>query len=190
MNEYELNFNTFMGGWFMPESVIEGVLKWAEKKSSMIVPGRVSGGILKDLKDSMDIIISPDNNEPEIIEYRNYLQECLILYLKKYEDCDTSNNRFNIIEKYQYQKYKPGGGFKVWHNERGNLKNSKRLLVFMTYLNDVEDGGTHFKNFDLTTPAKKGLTLIWPTDWPWMHKGQISTTKEKHIITGWFSFYE
>ena len=34
----------------------------------------------------------------------------------------------------------------------------------MTYLNDVPDGGTHFKYQELTAPAKKGLTLIWPTD--------------------------
>jgi hypothetical protein len=32
----------------------------------------------------------------------------------------------------------------------------------MTYLNDVDDGGTDFLYQKLTTPAKKGLTLIWP----------------------------
>ena len=48
----------------------------------------------------------------------------------------------------------------------------------MTYLNDVPDGGTHFKYQDLTTPAEKGLTiLIWPTDFSHTHKGQITLTK-------------
>ena len=190
MDEYELNFNTFMGGWFMPESVIDNILKWSEKNSNKIKSGMVSGGLIKDIKDSMDISIESNNDDPEIFEYRNYLQECLILYLKKYYDCDLTNDKFNVVEPITYQYYRKGGGFKTWHNERGGIKTSKRILVFMTYLNNVENGGTEFKNFNLTTPAKKGLTLIWPTDWPWIHKGQISHTKEKHIITGWFSFYD
>ena len=60
----------------------------------------------------------------------------------------------------------------------------------MTYLNDVEDGGTEFKYQNLTTPAKKGLTLIWPVYWTHTHRGQISNTKTKYITTGWFDFYE
>jgi hypothetical protein len=58
----------------------------------------------------------------------------------------------------------------------------------MTYLNDVEDGGTEFKYQNIISPAKKGLTLLWPVDWTHTHKGQISKTKEKYIITGWLSF--
>ena len=62
------------------------------------------------------------------------------------------------------------------------------MLVFMTYLNDVLDGGTEFKYQKLITKAKKGLTLIWPSDFTHTHKGQISNTSEKYIITGWFSY--
>jgi hypothetical protein len=58
----------------------------------------------------------------------------------------------------------------------------------MTYLNDVNDGGTEFLYQKITSPAKKGLTLIWPADWTHTHRGQISKTKEKSIITGWFNY--
>ena len=58
----------------------------------------------------------------------------------------------------------------------------------MTYLNNVDEGGTEFYYQKMITPAKKGLTLIWPTDWTHTHKGQISKTQEKFIITGWYSF--
>ena len=58
----------------------------------------------------------------------------------------------------------------------------------MPYLNDVPDGGTHFKYQELTAPAKKGLTLIWPTDFTHTHKGQITDKHEKYIITGWLGF--
>jgi hypothetical protein len=58
----------------------------------------------------------------------------------------------------------------------------------MTYLNDLDDGGTEFYHQKLTIKAEKGLTLIWPVDWTHLHRGQISYTKEKTITTGWLSF--
>ena len=93
-------------------------------------------------------------------------------------------------ENYQIQKYPVGGGYKTWHFEKSDIKACKRLLVFMTYLNTVEDGGTEFLYQKLITPAKKGLTFIWPSQFTHTHKGTISFSKEKIIITGWFSFDE
>ena len=49
-----------------------------------------------------------------------------------------------------------------------------RCFAFMTYLNDVSDGGTEFMYQKLISPAKKGLTMIWPSDWTHTHRGQIS----------------
>jgi hypothetical protein len=64
-----------------------------------------------------------------------------------------------------------------------------RHLVFMTYLNDVTDaGGTEFLYQGITVQPRKGLTLIWPADWTHHHRGVVSPTQEKYIITGWFSF--
>lgn len=57
----------------------------------------------------------------------------------------------------------------------------------MTYLNDVQNGGTEFLYQKITTKAKKGLTLIWPSDFTHTHRGQICD-KTKYIITGWFDF--
>ena len=71
---------------------------------------------------------------------------------------------------------------------KGLVREFKKALVFMTYLNDVSDGGTRFLNQDIITPAIKGLTLIWPTDWTHTHCGQISQNNIKYIATGWFSY--
>ena len=51
----------------------------------------------------------------------------------------------STIEKYNIQKYKPGDGFYEWHCERNTGWFGGRCLVFMTYLNDVAEGGTEFK---------------------------------------------
>ena len=60
----------------------------------------------------------------------------------------------------------------------------------MTYLNNVKDGGTQFLYQNYTTEAIKGKTVIWPTAWTHTHRGKISTTEEKYIITGWYDFHE
>ena len=101
--------------------------------------------------------------------------------------------RLNITEHFNIQHYGKGGGFKKWNFESGNHNEMyirRRILVFMTYLNDVDDGGTEFKHQKLITPAKKGLTLIWPVWWTHTHRGQVSHTKEKYIVTGWLSEIE
>ena len=91
-------------------------------------------------------------------------------------------------EEFHIQHYEPNEGYFNWHCERGTHQSIQRALVFMTYLNDVEDGGTEFLHQHLSTPAKKGLTLIWPAYWTHTHKGIVSKLKEKYIVTGWINF--
>ena len=88
------------------------------------------------------------------------------------------------------QWYPKGGGFKQWHTERSNALPGSvyRHLVFMTYLNDVPDGGTEWYYQQKYVPAQRGYTVIWPADWTFHHRGRVSTDSEKMIITGWFNF--
>jgi hypothetical protein len=92
-----------------------------------------------------------------------------------------------ILEPVNIQKYPKGGGFKQWHFERASENTLKRSLVFMTYLNTC-DGGTEFKYQEWTAPCKKGLTLIWPPDFLFTHRGVIDYNHEKMIVTGWLSW--
>lgn len=148
-----------------------------------------NGKIDKNVKDSIDIAVSSTHYEEPFGEYRDKLQEFLELYVKKYDHL-VSMTRFNIVEGYNIQRYPVNGGFKKWHCERSGVFDPtiKRNLVFMTYLNDVEDGGTEFKYYNETIKAEKGKTLIWPSDWTHTHRGQVSKTKEKTIVTGWYSY--
>ena len=45
-----------------------------------------------------------------------------------------------------------------------------------------------FTYLNWTAPCKKGLTLIWPADYLYAHRGVISNTEDKMIITGWLGF--
>ena len=131
-------------------------------------------------------IIQIESGKVGIVYRAGKLQETLFLYLEKFRHANHVE-KFKA-EHFNLQWYKPGGGFKKWHCERCGVHDSDRHLVFMTYLNDVPKGGTKFLYQDLELPAKKGLTVIWPSDWTHTHKGVISKEHEKYIITGWFNY--
>jgi len=185
--EYKLPKESFISGWFIPEKICDDLIFYYKKFKKNAIPGKFNKPNYaietKNYKESLDLFVKPNNCEPEILSYRKVLQEILNLYLKKYPEANKYD-RFNI-EGFNIQKYPKKGGFKIWHFETGSHLLSTRVLVFMTYLNNLEKGGTMFKYQKITTPSKKGLTLIWPTNFTHTHKGQI-LNKEKMITTGWF----
>jgi len=156
-------------------------------------PGRVSSGVVKEIKDSTDISMSIEQacKNPIINKYLDYLQDVCEEYIKKYPKCNAYAP-WSIIESINIQHYKPKQAYYGWHTERGGFKinNNIRHLVFMTYLNDVEDQGeTEFYHQELKVKPRKGLTLIWPADWTYTHRGIASPTEDKYIITGWYSYH-
>lgn len=141
-----------------------------------------------DIKDSFD-----SSHAPKILstlQYGRVLDECFDAYIRFFPESLTANG-FTISEKWNVQHYPVGGGYKVWHTERAlaEYPYALRHLVFMTYLNDC-DAGTEFLFQDVKVEPKKGLTLIWPADWTFTHRGIVSTTQEKYIATGWTSLNE
>jgi len=118
------------------------------------------------------------------------LQASLNEYIKEYHYCNEYN-AFSITEGTNLQFYPIGGGYKIYHTERTSNTEpfTNRHLVFMTYLNDITDKGeTEFYYQKIKVKPKKGLTLIWPSDWTFTHRGIPSPTQEKAIITGWYSY--
>ena len=57
----------------------------------------------------------------------------------------------------------------------------------MTYLTNTPNGGTEFLYQNIKTECVKGITLLWPAYWTHTHRGIISKTHGKEILTGWFS---
>ena len=190
MKEHKFDVNSFIGGWYIPKKLCDNLIKFFKTHKDRSIEGFIDGVqgsvVDKSWKESRELKIHRNYMEGVIKDYRQQLQKVTDLYLKKYP---MSNKvaPFAIVENYNLQYYEKNQGFKKWHNERSSYDISPRHLVFMTYLNDVDDGGTNFYHQKITSPAKKGLTLIWPTDWTHAHKGQISKKHEKYIITGWFS---
>ena len=194
MNEVDLGGQrSFIGAWYLPDlKVCDEIIAFfnqAEGKE----PGQIGHDreINTEIKDSLDYIVEPKEfSHPVIRKYLINLSEVAKRYMDKYEAARIVNP-WGLTENINIQYYKPGAGYKQWHCERiGKLLPSvNRHLVFMTYLNDVFDqGGTEFHYQNIVAQPRKGLTLIWPVDWTHLHRGIVSPTEEKYIITGWFDF--
>ena len=190
LKEYIFPHKSFIGGWYIPNTICDELIEIFKNNKGNYTSGVVGPPPLRvdlSVKESLEFAINPSCVDPSFIWYLKHLKAIIDLYIKKYPEVEKFN-KFGLIEAAQIQYYRPGHGFKKWHSERTNGE-SRRCLVFMTYLNSVPDAGTHFKYQDLTTPAEKGLTLLWPTDFTHTHKGQITNYHEKYIITGWLGYY-
>ena len=187
LKKYKLPIESFIQGWYMEESICDDIINMFNDNKEHWVEGTVVDRVHPDKKQSTELGIDKDDISKPIFSYRTQLQWCLDEYAKIYPEL-TDVGCFNINTDYNIQHYNANEGFKYYHCERSLISSCLRNLVFMTYLNDVEDGGTQFKYQNLITPAKKGLTLIWPTDFTHTHRGVISRTKEKYIVTGWYTY--
>jgi len=193
MKEHNFDLNTHIGGWYIPEKQCDELIDFFHTHPELLTKGHITRlgkkFVDKDVKDSLEFSIHWGHHDGIIGKYRKNLHECMLNYIEKYKEVFTLP-KFDVREYYNFQYYEKNGGFKPWHFETGSVSNIDRCFVFMTYLNDVEDGGTEFKYQKLITPAKKGLTIIWPAYWTHTHRGQISNTKNKYIITGWYRYME
>ena len=183
----------FIGSWEMEASICDQIISYYDKHKDKHKQGQTGrGNINLETKNRKDISISPQELNLQGNEIFNEYFATLFEFYKDYNKqwpflasiaSSLEIGRFNI------GKYIAGQHFQKLHTERAGLGSLHRLLAFMTYLNDVEDGGsTYFSHYDLDIKPQKGLTIIWPAEWTHAHKGNIINIGSKYIITGWLTF--
>ena len=182
----------FIGSWLIDYRICDEIIAYYEKNQIKQYQGVTAQGLDLESKIRSDISIIPkDIVVPgnEIFEaYFKALFECYKEYNHQWPFLASMVSKLEI-GKFNIGKYLPGQHFKRVHSERSSLNTLHRLFAFMTYLNDVEEGGsTYFTHYDLSIKPKRGLTLIWPAEWTHAHRGNILESGSKYIITGWLNF--
>lgn len=94
------------------------------------------------------------------------------------------------------QKYDKGkGAYHHWHSEVYPKAGDKdrnalhRVLLFLYYLNDVEEGGeTSFYYQEKSFKPKAGTLLIAPCGFTHTHKGHVPVSDDKYILTSWILY--
>jgi len=169
-----------------------------EKSIHLQKPGSTTLGEDHSWKKSTDIGISPEALKdlewgPLVLEIIDALNLSVSEYKNKFTVENSGINtisRWALEENFNIQRYLPEEGYYIYHCENSGVEHSPRMLAWMIYLNTVGDGGgTKFLFQNKITQAEEGKVLIWPADWTYHHKGIVSSTEIKYIITGWYRYY-
>jgi hypothetical protein len=95
------------------------------------------------------------------------------------------------MQKYLENK----GGYFHWHSEHyphptdPHQDSLHRTLLWMVYLNDVEEGGeTEFYFQNIKSKPKQGTLVLAPADFTHTHRGNKPVSGDKYIFTSWVLF--
>ncbi len=171
-------------------------------------PGSTFGGVMTDVKDTVDYCIMDDPNWSRIRETLiSELLNNIHIYVSKLDTVmyhsqpssinnikgNIKNNNFKelnvnslFFETLMVQKYQCKKGRYVYHQD-GHCESNKRnrILTYIWYLNDVEEGGeTQFWDNYKIKP-QKGKLVLFPAAWMYPHTGLMPISNDKYIITGW-----
>ena len=84
------------------------------------------------------------------------------------------------------KKILPGAGYHDWHFESMELVSASRVTVVQLYLNTINEGGeTEFLYMNKRIPAVEGRVVIFPSSYPYTHRGNPPIGQTKYILTTW-----
>jgi len=183
----------FVGSWNIDDNELcTKIIDLFENRKDLQRRGITGYGKDEKAKKSIDISLDPKNlKEEEFVDIKSYIDKLYKCYQDYKDQWPFLKQNITTLDipSFNIQKYEPGGHYNLMHCERGSLQSMHRVFAWMTYLNDVEDGGeTYFKHFDLKIKPKTGNTLIWPAEWTHAHRGETLIKGNKYIITGWMHF--
>ena len=183
----------FIGAWNIENNdLCTEIINFFEENRDLQRDGVTGSGKNLTIKKTTDIVVNAN-------DLKNIKFKCLNKYINElYKNFRDYQNQWPFLKslikevhigKFNIQKYSPGGHFAKIHTERSSIVSSHRLFAWMTYLNNVEDGGaTNFSHYDIKIKPETGKTLIWPAEWTHAHNGEILNSGVKYIVTGWMHF--
>ena len=183
----------FIGAWNLEDDdLCKEIINFFEENKNLQRDGVSGSGKNLEIKKTTDIVVNAN-------DLKNEKFKCLNKYINNlFESFKDYQNQWPFLKslfkelhigKFNIQKYSPGGHFAKVHTERSSISSSHRLFAWMTYLNNVEDGGTtHFSHYNIEIKPETGKTLIWPAEWTHAHNGKILNSGVKYIVTGWMHF--
>jgi hypothetical protein len=187
-NEY--NNNIVIMDNALPSKICESIIsrfeceKDVEPTSHSIHKDVVVENIFK----TLGIVIREENKK--WIDIFDILHESVNKNLKIYsEKTNFSKSKYgNIYFQYAHiQKILKGGFYKphIDNFTSSNDNEYQRIITFIWYLNDVENGGeTHFLRTGLKITPKIGRLAMFPSKAPFYHEG-LCTQEDKYIISTW-----
>ncbi len=141
----------FIGAWNIEnDDLCREIINFFEENKNLQRDGVTGSGKNQEIKKTTDIVVNPND-----LKYPKF--NCLNKYIQHlYSNFKDYQNQWPFLKnllkemhigKFNIQRYTPGGHFAKVHTERSSIASSHRLFAWMTYLNNVDDGGTtHFSH--------------------------------------------
>lgn len=184
----------------LPEELCNEIIEYYNQEGNNRYYGVTAGGLNKNVKDTLDLVIpiNTDSNNKwfkinKILSDELYYN--LQLYIKNIEKklSNESNTEYKIFNKnnftencFMIQKYEKGKGKYIYHNDFSiNDNGDYRVITYLWYLNDVEEGGETEIWHELKIKPEKGKLLLFPAHIGFPHCGKMPISSDKIIITGW-----
>jgi len=193
MEDYKIEDHIGIFPNAMSKKMCEDYIKYFEEIDSTAKHSRNTRPSHK-ISDTSTSIFSNIYNYGISIKYINSSANEIVwskynFYAKKYSYLNELK-RHSIIDM-KVQKTDIGEGYHSWHCESAGLMSRHRLLAFMIYLNDVDEGGeTEFLYQHKRIKAETGKLLIWPSQFTHTHRGNMPLSNKKYILTGWIEYIE
>ena len=186
----------------IPPELCDDLIQYYYDVKDQHYDGVTFGGVNKSIKDTTDFVI-PVNAEhgsrwDKINQFlQNELRVNLKLYLDRLQSIPEFSAERNGVDyrmfDYQYftestfmiQKYEKQKGKYIYHNDFSLKPDSHRVITYLWYLNDVEEGGETEIWHSLKIKPEKGKLLLFPAHFSVPHCGLMPISSDKIIITGW-----
>lgn len=147
--------------------------------------GHTVGGLNLNIKKDMECTIyNSSESQMYIDNLHNIIFKNVEIYMKE-NNISFKNIPFYELNDFFIKKYIKNEGKFEYHDDFFINEKSVRIITYLFYLNDVEEGGeTEFLGSYKIKP-EKGKMIIFPCSWTFPHSGKIPISNDKYIISGW-----
>ncbi len=185
------------------EAVSDGIMAFFDDRTDLHRAGVAFGNDSESnpreaAKVSTDIsLVAIDRSDPQAYALSEVIIRGVTAALDKYleerplfRECAPGQSLF-VNPIFNIQRYRPGEGFKRWHCDwtisDELTEPSHRVLAWILYCNDIDSAGTEFYWQQYHEPAERGKLVIFPAGLSHIHRGRVSYTGTKTIVTGWIN---
>ena len=186
----------------IPPELCNDIIEYYYEENMHHYDGVTRGGVNKQIKDTTDYVI-PFNSDKSskwgkinTFLYKELFHN-LKIYLNNLQNIPEFSCDCNIVDykmfdvnyftesTFMIQKYEKQKGKYTYHDDFSLENNRYRVITYLWYLNDVEEGGETEIWHELKIKPEKGKLLLFPSHWSFPHCGKMPISSDKIIITGW-----
>ena len=170
----------FIERYIVEDNVCDGLVNYFERSTDY----------KKSDKNLSSVFTYPHNKNLWLKAYDDALTQSIKEYCIKYK---IFNSSFGINQKLLSHFFPNSKDNKYFYGrnaltEAGNLICS-RVLIYNTFLNDIEEGGEiNFLWQKVKVKPKKGLTLLWPSEFTHAYTHLPAPKQNKYLISGFISY--